>query len=157
MVRDAFNSVGSTRPVESVYGTGKTELLTEVESIIKDQVGDIGIEIEKIYLIGSIRLPEQVVQALNRKIEATQRAEQRENELREAEAEAKKKVAEADGEARAILTKAKAQAEANQILSKSITAELIRYEAMKRWDGILPKFVTSDGTMPIIDLKMAEK
>jgi len=140
IVRDAFNQYGSQVNVESVYGSGKNELLKNVDAAVKQSVADIGIVVEKIYLSGSIRLPNQVVAALNRKIEATQRAEQRENELREAEAEAKKKVAESRGEAAAVLTRAKAQAEANIILSRSITSELIKYEATKKWDGKLPKF-----------------
>ena len=43
---------------------------------------------EWIYTIGDFRLPPRVVEAINAKIEATQLAQQRENEVREAEAEA---------------------------------------------------------------------
>lgn len=149
MVRDAFNQYGSQVNVESVYGAGKTELLRKVEDSVSESVSGIGIIVEKVYLIGSMRLPQQVIRALNSKIEATQRAEQRENELREAEAEAKKKVAEARGEAQSVLTRAEAQAKANQILARSVTAELIKYEATKRWDGKLPKF-SGGGAVPMI-------
>jgi len=153
MVRDAFIKVGSNYPVEYVYGKGKNELITKITEETKRQVEDIGIIVEKIYLVGSMRLPDEVIKALNAKISATQKAQQRENELREAEANAKKKVAEAEGEALSIITKAKAQAEANILLSSSITPELVQYEAIKKWDGILPKVGSSAGIIPMVDLK----
>jgi len=139
MVRDAFNTAAAQKKVEYVYGQGKSDLVSEVEDIVKNQVEEIGIIIERIYIIGSLRLPEQVVNALNKKIEATQKAGQRENEIRQAEAEAKKKIAEADGDAQSILLKAKAQAEANRLLTESISDKLINYELVKKWDGIMPK------------------
>jgi len=150
-VRDAFNYAASTKEVESVYGSGKADLLTEVENIVKEQTEPFGIVIEKISVIGSFRLPQQVVDALNKKIEATQRAQQRENELREAEAEAKKKVAEADGDAKSMLTRAKAEAESNRILSQSLTSTLVEYKKIEKWNGTLPTY--TGGVTPFISIK----
>lgn len=151
MVRDAFVKAASTKPVEYVYGAGKSELITSVEEMVKNQVESTGIIIERIYLIGNMRLPNTVVEALNAKIKATQQAQQRENEVREAEAEAKKKVAEAQGFAESTLLKAEAQAKANKVLAASLTPELVRYESIKRWDGVLPKF-TGSGPVPFIQV-----
>lgn len=151
MVRDAFVSVSSNKPVESVYGNGKNKLLEEVQIMVKKQTDDIGIIVDKIYLVGDMRLPPQVLTALNKKIEATQRAQQRENELREAQAEAQKKIAEADGDAQSTLLKAKAEAEANKIVSQSLTPTLVEYEKIRKWDGALPQVDGSGGT--IISLK----
>lgn len=150
MVRDAFVTAASKKPVETVYGSGKADLMKEVEASVKYQVAEIGIIIERIYLIGDMRLPAQVLAALNSKIEATQRAQQRENEVREAEAEANKKIAASKGEAESIKIKAVAQAEANRILAASITPTLVRYEAIKRWDGAMPKFTGGNGPVPFI-------
>lgn len=153
-VRDAFNSVASKYNVEYVYGKGKSELIKEVSEKIKIDLEKEGIIIDKLYWIGSIRLPEQVLAALNRKIEAKQRAEQRENELRETEAEAKKVIAQAQGEASSILTKAQAQARANKLLSASLTPSLVRYEAIKKWDGKVPQVSGGDkGIIPFIEVK----
>jgi len=150
-VRDAFNSVASTKTVEYVYGAGKSELLTDVENLVRDQVSPVGIELEKISIIGSFRLPKQVLAALNSKIEATQRAEQRENELREAEAEAKKVVAQAKGKAEARLEQAEAEAKANRIVANSLTSQLIEYRKIERWNGALPT-VTGEVT-PLMDFR----
>lgn len=91
--------------------------------------------------------------ALNKKIEATQRAQQRENELREAEAQAKKEIALADGIGKSHIISAKAKSEANNILSKSLTPELLKWEALSKWDGVLPKALSGESTGFLIDLK----
>ena len=150
-VRSAFNEIGPNYTVEETYSGKKTELLDAVKKKVSDEFGPIGIKIDDIYLIGSMRLPENVLTALNSKIEATQRAQQRENELREAEAQAKKNVAEAEGQAKALLAKATAEAEANRLKQKTLTRELIEYEAIQRWNGELPT-VTGGGTMPFINV-----
>ena len=98
-----------------------------------------------------------VIDALNRKIEATQRAEQRENELREAEAEAKKKIAQAQGQAKSSVALAKGKAEANRLLNSSISTQLIQWEklelekkALEKWNGILPTHMIPNQTVPFI-------
>ena len=151
-VRDAFVRASQNMSVEAIYGEQKSDLLDEVMSIVRTDVDTIGISIEQIYLVGKLRFPVQVVDALNAKIEATQRAQQRENEVREARAEAEKRIAKAEGEAQSILRVAKANAEANIILAKSLTPELIEYKKIEAWDGVLPT-VTSANSMPLIALQ----
>lgn len=150
-VRDATNRVASKLTIDEINGEKKEFMIAEVQRQVAADVGEIGIVVDKIYLVGAIDIQsESVRKALNLKIEATQRAQQRENELREAEAEAKKILAQADGEAKGITVRAEAQARANKILSESITPELINYESAKRWDGKLPQ-VTGNAT-PFINL-----
>ena len=161
-VRDALNSVASKYKVEYVYGQGKTDLLLEVQEKVKSELGDIGIIVDKLYWIGSVRLPHNVIQALNTKIEATQRAEQRENELRESEADAKKKIAIADGEAKSQISRASgeaksmlliadAEAKSNRLIANSLSDRIIAYEKAKAWDGRLPQ--VSGSTNSFVDLR----
>lgn len=140
-VRDALNDVAATLTVEEAYSVKKAELFEQVKVIVQKDFAPFGIIIDNIYVIGTMRLPNNVVQALNAKIEATQRAQQRENELREAEAEARKKIALAEAEAKA-----------NQLLQKALTPEFIQYEAIKKWSGQLPH-ITGGGALPFINVK----
>lgn len=150
-VRDAINKSASKMKIEDLYGNGKERFFEEVEAHVKADLCDIGIEISRIYLIGRFHFPQNVISALNSKIEASQRAQQRENELREAEAEAKKQIAKADGQAKCLMLQAESEAKANALLSKAITPELIQWQAMQKWDGVLPQ-VTS-GATPFIQIK----
>lgn len=165
MIRDSFVAVASNMKVQDVYGSGKQQLIANVEKSVRAQTDPLGIVIEKVYLVQSFRLPTQVTNALNAKVEATQMAEQRENEIRQAEAEAKKVKAVADGQAaaiesiaqgkaNAILLEAKAQAKANNLLKQSLSNQVIQYEATTRWNGILPTtmFAGKGGATPFIKI-----
>lgn len=149
IVRDALVNSASVRPIDSVYGQGKSEIIDEVEKKVREQVGPLGINIESVYLLGEMRLPATVVTALNSKIEATQKAQQRENEVAQAKAEAQKFIEAARGEADSILLRAQAQAKANEILSKSITKELTQYKSIEKWDGVLPR-MTGSQAVPFV-------
>jgi regulator of protease activity HflC (stomatin/prohibitin superfamily) len=98
-----------------------------------------------------VHLPAALQQALDAKIAAQQAAEQQQFQLQQAQVKAEQDVAEAtghanalkaqaEGEAQATLTRAKAQAEANRALAQSLTADLIDYQQIQRWDGKLPVY-----------------
>jgi regulator of protease activity HflC (stomatin/prohibitin superfamily) len=149
-IRDAINKSASRTHIEDLY-SGKGIFFEEIEKQVREQLNPIGIEITRIYLIGRFHFPTNVIAALNAKIEAMQRAQQRENELREAEAQAKKEIAKAEGEARCKMLYAEAEANSNLIVSKSLTSELIRWQTVQKWDGKLPQVTSS--AMPLIELK----
>jgi len=148
-IRDGLNKSASRYKIEDLYSEGKEKFLDDVQLHVKEDLQEIGIDVSRIYIIGTFHFPDTVVAALNRKIEAMQRAEQRENELREAEAEARKIMAAARGKSESILIEAKAQAEANRMLAESLTEGLIKQKAVDKWDGTLPK-VTSEGFSMLI-------
>lgn len=150
MVRDALNSETSKLDVSEIYGPGKEELMERVTKRVRDQVEPIGLVVEKIYWIGAMRLPPAITAAINGKIEATQKAQQRENELQTAKAQAEIEREKARGEADALLIAAKAEADSNKLRQASLTRELIDYTYAQRWDGKLP--YSTGGTVPLLKL-----
>jgi len=168
-VRDAINKSASKMKIEDLYGLSKEAFFDEVQNFVKRDLQPLGFFISKIYLIGRFHFPQNVVAALNQKIEATQRAQQRENELRETEAQAKKLVATSQGEAQcrileaqaqatartakasadaqAITILAEAEAKANKLLAESLDENLIQSQAIKQWDGKLPTYAMGDKMM----------
>jgi len=104
----------------------------------------------RIYWIGGLRLPPNVVASIDSEIAATAQARQRENEVAEAIAAADKERETAAGTADAILAIATAQAEANRLLEESLTENVIQYQAMQKWDGVLPQ--VTGGATPMINL-----
>lgn len=140
-VRDAINEGGSKYAVEDVYGSKKSEFMKAVETSVRNEVGPIGIKIDHIYIVGAMRLPPNVLAALNGKIAATQQAQQTQNEVAMAKAQAEKAIAIAKGEA-----------EANRVKVLSLSDALIRYEAIQKWNGVLPQ-ITS-GATPFVNFEV---
>lgn len=153
MVRDAMNEVASTMTVEQIYGAQKESFIQAVNKIVKAQAANTGIEVDKIYLVGSFDLPASVVASINAKIQASQNAMKVENEVATARAEAQKTVVEAQARAQQITINAEAQAKANRILAESLTPELVKYEAIKKWNGELPKFTGENVPLINVDAK----
>lgn len=75
--------------------------------------------------------------------QAQQQVKQAEAKEKAATAEANAKKIQADAEAYRIEKEAQAQAKANKELAGSVTPELIRYNAIQRWDGKYPQTLMS--------------
>ena len=138
MTRDAMNKIASTMTVEEIYGSRKEEFISKVTNLIAQEALTDGIEVQKVYLIGSFRLPDAVIESINMKIQATQNALKVENEVATTRAEAQKMIVQAQAEAQQTMIHAKAEADANLLVSRSITSEFIQYSALQKWDGKLP-------------------
>jgi regulator of protease activity HflC (stomatin/prohibitin superfamily) len=108
-----------------------------------------GVNTEQFAIIGDMALPEQVIGAINAKIQATQRAQQVENELRETRAAAEKQIAEAEGASKSKLIRAEADAKANDLVSASLTAQLLEAQRIAKWNGQQPTTVVG-GNTPVI-------
>ena len=147
IVRDELGRASSVMKVDAAYGAGKAQLMGQTLKAVQDKVGPSGIIVESVYLVSDLRLPANVVASINDKIGATQKAEQRNNEIATAEAQAKVLEAEANGRARALLLEAQAQAEANRLLSQSMSEVLVKYRTIEKWNGEMPKISGNAGTI----------
>lgn len=152
MVRDSFVELGSRQAIETIYGTGKADLVTAVQDRVQKQVADIGLVIEKVYLVGTLRLPTAVGNSINAKIAATQMAQQRENEVAQSKAEAQKEIAKAQGTAQSLLINAEAEAKALALRGAALRDNpgLVSLNAIEKWDGHLPN--VNGGSIPFVSI-----
>lgn len=156
-VQECMKSVCAKYTAEQLI-TDRAQVGEEIKAQLVSKVDEYGIEIEKFNIVNFDFSSE-----FNEAIEAKQVAEQnllktkteQEQAIVVAEAEAKKKVIAADAEATSIKTKAEAQAEANKTISESLSNELIKYQTIDKWDGVLPK-VANDAN-PLISLDLDEQ
>lgn len=157
IVRNALVTTSATMSVESIYGEGKVSLMNTVNTMVQQAVAPYGIVVDSVYTIGAFRLPESVQQSIELKIQATQKAQQRENDVATANAQAKIVEAEALGRANSVTIEAKAQADANRILAQSLSPELVNYRAIDKWNGVLPVVSTNSGMMLNLDSLMNDQ
>lgn len=155
-VRDAMNRHASTMKVTDIFGAKKEQLLKDVKSDLDKTLKEEGFNIDMISFISKFRVDPGVEQSINMTIQASQKAIEAENKVKQSKAEADQAIEVARGKAKAIIMTAEANAEANALLTKSLTPELVQYQALQKWDGRLPT-VTGTGAMPFIDIKKEEK
>lgn len=151
MVRDAMNEVASRMTVDQIYGLKKEEFIAAVNAIVIRDASKTGINVDKIYLIGSFVLPASVMNSINTKIEASQNAVKVENEIATSRAEAQKTIVDAEAAAKRIIINAESQAKANKILADSLTPEFVSYQAILKWNGQLPT-TNAGSALPFINI-----
>lgn len=163
VARDAFTEEAAHYTAEELYGLKKEEFLTHVRARVNSQVDSLGITVEQLGFIGLMRLPPNVVDALNAKVKAIQDASTAENQLRTAQANAAIRVAGADGEAKARVAAAQGDAQANRLLQASLTPQLIEWrrlnlqeQAINKWDGTLPTY-NGGGAVPFVNIPAPER
>jgi len=133
--RNVVVAVGSEYTFDELNGPRKEEFLERVARELNAHVAPLGISIQQFGLVGALRPPQALLEAVNAKTKAIQDSIRTENEVRAAQAEAKKRVAIAEGEAAA-----------NRALATSIDQKLLDWERLKlqreaiaRWDGRMPQ------------------
>ena len=155
-LKDAVNRASSEYKVDVLYWVSKEEFRQKVLANLQADLNEKWILVDNVYFVNEMQLPREVMARITAKIEATQNAMQKENELRAVEAEAQKQIAEAKGYNEAKIIKAQADAEAIRIKSEAITSqwgmEYVQLQAIEKWDWVLP--VTSLWeNVPFINLK----
>lgn len=153
-VRDQLNlSVkGYTDMEKFITNNEISDVIKMVEAGTRSYFSERGIYVSQVYLINSPNYPQSIVDAISRKVEATQNAIAKENELRESEAEAKKMKAIAQGKADSMLVLATAEAEANRLLQQSLTKEIVQVKYIDKWNGVEPTVKGGSGQGFILNL-----
>lgn len=143
VVQDAFITAASTKKIDFIYGEGKTTLLKEVTEAVKATLLSKGITVDSVFLLSDLIVPQEVTNAVNAKIRATQMAQQRENEVAQARAEADKAREEAKGTADSQLIRAKAEAESIKLRAAALreSSDVATLNAIEKWDGKLPQYM----------------
>ena len=153
-VQESMKSVTAKYTAEELI-TKRAQVGSEIKDGIGEKVQEYGIVIEKFNLVNF-----DFSEEFNDAIEAKQVAEQnlittktqQEQQIVIAEAEAKKQIIAAEAEATATRTRAEAKAEANNVITGSITPELIDYTKVDKWDGKLPVATGGNTFMDVSDL-----
>lgn len=155
LVQESFKSVTANYTAEELI-TERQTVGEEVKTTLENKLNDYGIYIEKFNIVNF-----DFSEEFNNAIEAKQVAEQnllktkteQEQAIVVANAEAEQKIIAAKAEAEAILAEAQAQADANELLEQSLTAKVIAYEQIQKWNGVMPKVTGSDSGM-LIDINL---
>jgi len=154
VARDAMNRVAASYTVESIMGDKKPEMEQRSREELQSEVKEIGVVIEQFGFIGSPRPPESVVSAINSAQQAKYIAQQKQNELLQAQADAAKRIAAAEGEAKAQVAIAQGEAESNRVRAASISGPIIEWQRLavtdrwiSKWNGTMPS-VQAGGGMP---------
>ncbi|WP_027002457.1 SPFH domain-containing protein [Hugenholtzia roseola] len=136
-MRQGFNTAASRYTAEDLYQKRET-FQSDAEKIIRSLLEPEGFKVEQIVILGTMRLPNSVMQNVEAKVNAKQLSLKKQEELAQAQADAAKKIAETEGYAQSLKIQAEAEAYANKVRQESLTPMLIQQQFIEKWDGKLP-------------------
>lgn len=132
--------------VKAITAQYNAEELVEKRNQIREQINDqivaalatYKVKVEAVNITNFSFSPEYA-QAIEQKQVAQQKAQQAEYDLQRIKVEAQQRIADAQG-----------QAQAQQLMQKTLTPEFIQYQAVQKWNGVLPQVVGGNGAIPMI-------
>jgi regulator of protease activity HflC (stomatin/prohibitin superfamily) len=136
-IRNELNKQGAKDSLDNILGGGKELLFKRAQDSVQAQFDSVGIKDFRMYIVGKFRLPSNLENSINLKVEATQ------NMIR-AKADADRKVIEATSEAKA-----------NELKRSALTPDLVELEWIKKWDGHLPQY--NAGQLPMMTVPAPHK
>jgi len=148
-IRQALQEVIGNEEIAAVIGPKKAEAVNHTQLLLSQRLAQYGIVVKQ-FTINELRAPQAVIEAINQKNVMQQQALTAQNELQKNQFQAQGDSIKAAGQAKAILAVAEAQSKANDLLSRSVTANLVQYEMAKKWDGKMPQ--VSGASMPMLQL-----
>lgn len=107
----------------------------DVKDKMSAKLSEYGISIDEVSLI-NFELSREYMAAIEQKQIAAQAVETAKNELEKAKVEAETK-----------LVQAQAEAQANEILEKSLSKEILLQMYIEKWNGVMPAVAGSNGTI----------
>lgn len=127
------NVVGQWNAIDLIANRQKAS--QQIMALIQEELKQSGIIVSNLELT-DVSYQEQFEKAVEDKVTAVQRAEEAKNNTVRVQEEANQRIiaAKADAEAMTIKTEALKQSQS-----------LVMYEAVQKWDGVLPRIVGGDG------------
>lgn len=131
-VSEALKAASAKKTAEEILNK-RLELKDEIDTMLKDRLTKYGITLNDVSIV-NLTFSKEFTDAVERKQIAEQRSKQ---SIYEAE--------KAGHDAAAEVNRAKGQAEAQRLLKTSISADLLKLEYLRKWDGKLPSVMTGNG------------
>lgn len=128
-LQDAFVRLGPHYTSQQLVSGEGSRLLVEVTQLLNQRLGQEGVIIDNINLVGAPALPDAIRERINQRIEAEQNVATQEAQVRVVQAQAQQRIAEAEGRARATEIEGRALASNPQVL---------RQREIERWNGQCP-------------------
>jgi regulator of protease activity HflC (stomatin/prohibitin superfamily) len=110
---------------------------------IRSNLAERNVEVSR-FEITDIAYTKEFENSVEAKVIAQQRAIEEQNRTKQIEEQARQKVLSAEAEAKSMQIRAQALEQ---------NAKLVEWEAVQKWNGVLPQYMLGNGTMPFLNLQ----
>lgn len=143
-IAEAVKSISAKYTAEQLI-TERETVRQEIISLLTSKLQNYGVQTDGLNIV-NFAFSDQFNTAIEAKVTAEQNALAAKNKLDQVQYEAQQRVAEADGEAKAITIQ---QAALNAVGGQAY----IQLQAINKWNGQLPQYMTAGSATPFISVK----
>lgn len=140
-IKKDLESVTIKYNITDILGSKRDEIVNDTLKLVQEELIKDGVLVERIVLIDT-DAGESIETAIANEAVAKKEVDT---------AEYKKQKAELEGEAKVI--EAQKEKEANELISKTLTSEILMEQFIEKWDGKLPTTYAGDDVLGIFNLK----
>lgn len=140
-IKKELESVTIKYNITDILGSKRDEIVNEALALVQEELIKDGILIERIVLIDT-DAGESIETAISNEAVAKKEVDT---------AEYKKQKAQLEGEAKVI--EAQKEKEANELINKTLTNEIIMQQFIEKWNGELPSTYAGEDILSIFNLK----
>ena len=145
LVEDRFN-IETAKYTSTELGAAKGEIMEAVKEYVIPYFAEYGITITVLGMKEGVSYEnEEIQKAIDEKFASEQELVIQQNKNEAA-------IAKAEADAKTKIMDAEAQAKANELLTESLTPELLEKMYYEKWDGKLPYIYGGDGMTPIVQV-----
>jgi prohibitin 2 len=120
---------------------------TSAYEAIRGNLAERNVEVSR-FEITDISYTHEFENSVEQKVIAQQRAIEEQNRTKQIEEQARQKVLSAEAEAKSMQIRAQALEQ---------NAKLVEWEAVQKWNGVLPQYMLGGGAMPFINIKTGKE
>jgi regulator of protease activity HflC (stomatin/prohibitin superfamily) len=114
---------------------------------IRDNLAERNVEVSR-FEITDISYTHEFENSVEQKVIAQQKAIEEQNRTKQIEEQARQKVLSAEAEAKSMQIRAQALEQ---------NAKLVEWEAVQKWNGVLPQYMLGGGAVPFINIKTGKE
>lgn len=141
---ETFKAIVARYTAEELV-TKRQEVSAAILASLRDRMDTYFLRVENINLV-NFGFSKAFNAAIEEKVTANQKAATAENNLKRVKFEAEQRIAQAEGEAKAIAIQSAA-------VEKAGGQGYVQLQAIAKWDGKLPQYVTAGSALPFVNVK----
>jgi prohibitin 2 len=122
--------------------SNRDKATTSAFNAIRENLGKYNVEVSR-FEITDIAFTREFENSVEQKVIAQQKAIEEQNRTKQIEEQARQKVLSAEAEAKSMQIRAEALEQ---------NAKLVEWEAVQKWNGVLPQYMLGGGSVPFINL-----
>lgn len=151
VLKSRVSEITTDYSLMSLYSGNRAEINDKLTHYLNDKFSQqFGLQVIDASII-DVHPDSQLKEAINKRIEAQQKADQAKAEQETAKVEAETKMIKAKNDADIEVMEAEAEAKANRTIAESLTPELVDKMKIDKWNGKMP--TVNGGSSPIIDMR----